>query len=79
MRALPQQKLDKTDLEERQAKLRATLGKLTTELDGQVAANTRLLAQREQLAKSLAAKGEDPTVNRAVETVRRSLKPTASK
>ncbi len=63
-RVLPQQKLDKTDLEERQAKLRATLGKLTTELDGQVAANTRLLAQREQLAKSLAAKGEDPTVNR---------------
>jgi small-conductance mechanosensitive channel len=62
-RVLPQQKLDQADLEERQAKLRATLGKLTTELDGRVAANTRLLAQREQLAKSLAAKGEDPSAS----------------
>jgi len=63
-RVLPQQKLDQADLEERQAKLRATLGKLTTELDGRVAANTRLLAQREQLAKSLADKGEDAAANR---------------
>ena len=63
-RVLPQQKLDKVDLEERQAKLRATLGRLTTELDRRVAANTRRLAEREQLAKSLAARGEDVTANR---------------
>ena len=62
-RVLPQQKLAKADVETRQAKLRANLGKLTSELDGRVAANTRQLAQREQLAKSLAAKGEDPATN----------------
>jgi len=72
-RVLPQQKLDKTDIEERQAKLRATLGKLTTELDGRVAANTRLLAQREQLAKSLAAKGEDPAANRQLKLLDETL------
>ena len=63
-RVLPQQKLDKVDFEERQATLRATLGKLATELDRRVAANTRRLAEREQLAKSLAARGEDVTANR---------------
>ena len=62
-RVLPQQKLDKADMEERQAKLRATLSKLTTELDRRVAANTRRLAEREQLAKSLGAKGEDVAAN----------------
>ncbi len=62
-RVLPQQKLDKVDVEARQAKLRTTLDKLTSELDGRVAANTRLLAQREQLAKSLATKGEDLATN----------------
>jgi len=63
-RVLPQQKLDKADMEERQAKLRATLSKLITELDRRVAANTRRLAEREQLAKSLVAKGEDVTAHR---------------
>ncbi len=63
-RVLPQQKLEKADMEERQAKLRATLSKLTTELDRRVAANTRRLAEREQLAKSLVAKGEDVTAHR---------------
>ena len=62
-RVLPLQKLDKADVEKRQAKLRANLGKLTSELDARVATNTRQLAQREQLAKSLAAKGEDPAAN----------------
>jgi small-conductance mechanosensitive channel len=62
-RVLPQQKLDKADVEARQAKLRTALDKLTSELDGRVAANTRLLGQREQLAKSLAAKGEDLATN----------------
>ena len=68
-RVLPQQKLDKDDVEEHQAKLRATLGKLTTELDRRVAANTRRLAEREQLSKSLAGKGEDGTANRQVKLV----------
>ena len=62
-RVLPLQKLDKAEVEMRQAKLRADLGKLTTELDTRVTANTRQLAQREQLAKSLAAKGEDLAAN----------------
>jgi len=62
-RVLPLQKLDKADVETRQAKLRANLGKLTSELDARVATNTRQLAQREQLAKSLAAKSEDPATN----------------
>ena len=63
-RVLPQQKLGKDELDGQQARLRATLGKLATELDRRVAANTRRLAEREQLAKSLAAKGEDVTANR---------------
>ena len=62
-RVLPLQRLDKAEVEMRQAKLRADLGKLTTELDTRVTANTRQLAQREQLAKSLAAKGEDLAAN----------------
>jgi small-conductance mechanosensitive channel len=62
-RVLPLQKLDRAEVETRQAKLRADLGKLTTELDTRVTANTRQLAQREQLAKSLAAKGEDLAAN----------------
>jgi len=62
-RVLPQQTLDKADVEARQAKLRTALDKLNSELDGRVATNTRLLGQREQLAKSLAAKGEDLATN----------------
>ncbi|MBL8420218.1 MAG: mechanosensitive ion channel [Dechloromonas sp.] len=63
-RVLPQQKLGKSDVDEQQAKLRATLGKLATELDRRVAANTRRLVEREQLAKSLASRGEDAAANR---------------
>lgn len=72
-RVLPQQKLGKDDLDGQQAKLRATLGKLATELDRRVAANTRRLAERERLAKSLAAKGEDVTANRQLKLFNETL------
>ncbi len=72
-RVLPQQNLDKEDLEERQAKLRAALSKLTTELDRRVAANTRRVTEREQLVKSLANKGDDVTDSRALKLLDETL------
>ena len=72
-RVLPQQKLGKDELDERQARLRATLGKLATELDRRVAANTRRLVEREQLAKSLATKGDDVTANRQLKLLDATL------
>ena len=70
-RVLPEQKLDKADIEERQAKLRASLGKLTTELDGRVAANTRRLAEREQLAKLQQEARQQALVRKVAEDLRR--------
>lgn len=72
-RVVPQQKLDRADIEERQAKLRATLNKLNTESDRRVAANTRRLAEREQLAKSLAGRGEEAAADRQLKLFDASL------
>ena len=72
-RVLPGQKLSKEDLEDQQTKLRGALGKLNTEIDRRVATNTRQIAERERLAKSLAASSESPAANRQLKLIDETL------
>jgi len=72
-RVLPGQKLSKEDAEDQQTKMRGTLSKLNTEIDRRVATNTRQIAERERLAKSLASSGENPAANRQLELIDETL------
>jgi potassium efflux system protein len=54
-RVLASQTLPREDVDKQQTRLRDALSKLSTEIDRRAAINTRRLADRERLAKSLAA------------------------
>jgi len=58
-RILPEQRLSKEELEHQQALLRRELNTLNQEGDAIVSANTRLAAERQQLARLMAQPGSD--------------------
>ena len=58
-RVLPEQRLDKEELEQQQALLRKELNTLNSEIDRIVAANSRLAAERERLVKIVAKAGSE--------------------
>ena len=60
-RIVPKQKLDKADLDEQLEKLRANSKALTREIDRRVAANSKRVAERERLARSLAGNDDEST------------------
>ena len=72
-RLLASQTLPREDVDKQQARLRSALSKVAGEIDRRAAINTRRLADREQLAKSLAGGGESEAAGRQLKLMDETL------
>jgi len=72
-RVLASQTLPREDVDKQQARLRDALSKLAGEIDRRAAINTRRLADRERLAKSVAGSGDGEAVARQLKLIDETL------
>ncbi|MGB7501189.1 MAG: mechanosensitive ion channel domain-containing protein, partial [Azonexus sp.] len=72
-RVLASQTLPREDVDKQQTRLRDALSKLSSEIDRRAAINTRRLADRERLAKSLAAGDESEAAGRQLKLLDKTL------